>query len=146
MEALIPVPANCEVRSVVKFLIVSSLQRLKMEALIPVPANCKVRSVVKFLTVSSLQRLKMEALIPVPANCEVRSVVKFLNAQSRAQIEIHRHLCQVYEPKVMNKHMVRRWCRQFTEDRQHMHDEGRSGRSSIITDDLVERVREPRVL
>ena len=38
--------------------------------------------------------------------------------------------------------MVRRWCRQFTAGRQHVHDEERSGRSSINTDDLVELVRE----
>ena len=38
--------------------------------------------------------------------------------------------------------MVRRWCRQFTAGRQHVHDEERSGSSSIITNDLVELVRE----
>jgi hypothetical protein len=38
--------------------------------------------------------------------------------------------------------MVRRWCRQFSAGRQSVHDEKRSGRPSIITDDLVELVRE----
>ena len=43
---------------------------------------------------------------------------------------------------VMNKQIVRHWCRQYTAGRQYVHDE-RSGKPSIITDDLVELVREP---
>jgi hypothetical protein len=42
----------------------------------------------------------------------------------------------------MNKQMVRRWCRQFSVGRQSVHDEKRSGRPSIITDVLVELLRE----
>ena len=38
--------------------------------------------------------------------------------------------------------MVRRWCRQLTAGRQQVQDEERNGRPSIITDDLVELVRE----
>ncbi|PNF32058.1 hypothetical protein B7P43_G05746 [Cryptotermes secundus] len=84
----------------------------------------------------------MEALIECPADREVQSVIKFLNAQSIALIEIHRQLCRVYGPNVMSKQMVHRWCRQFSAGRQSVHDEKRSGRPSIITDDLVELVRE----
>ncbi|PNF35235.1 hypothetical protein B7P43_G06871 [Cryptotermes secundus] len=83
----------------------------------------------------------MEALIPTPADYEVQSVIKFLNAQSRAPIEI-RQLCWIYGPNVMSKQMVRHWCRQFSAGRQSVHDEKRSGWPSIITDDLVELVRE----
>lgn len=85
---------------------------------------------------------EMEALIPSPAACEVRSVIKFFNAQSIAPIEIHRQLCQVYGPNIMSKQMVRRWCRQFSEGRQSVHDEERSGRPSLINDDRVELVRQ----
>ncbi|PNF25373.1 hypothetical protein B7P43_G10916 [Cryptotermes secundus] len=84
----------------------------------------------------------MEALIPTPADCEVPSVIKFLNAQSIALIKIHCQLCQVYGPNVMSKQMVRCWCRQFSAGRQSVHDETHSGWPSIITDDLVELVRE----
>ncbi|KAJ4433038.1 hypothetical protein ANN_15295 [Periplaneta americana] len=84
----------------------------------------------------------MEALIPSPAACEVRSVIKFFNAQSIAPIEIHRQLCQVYGPNIMSKQMVRRWCRQFSEGRQSVHDKERSGRRSLINDDRVELVRQ----
>ena len=38
--------------------------------------------------------------------------------------------------------MERRWCRQFTAGRQHVHDEERSWRPPIISDDLVELFRE----
>jgi transposase len=70
-------------------------------------------------------------------------MIKFWNAQSIAPIEIHRQLCQVYGPNVMSEQMVRHWCRQFSAaGRQSVHDEKRSGRPSIITDDLVELVRE----
>ena len=84
----------------------------------------------------------MEALIPSPAGCEVRSVIKFLNAQNFAPIEIHRQLCNVYGPNIMSKQMVRRWCRQFSEGRQSVHDEERSGRPSLINDELVGLVRQ----
>ncbi|KAJ4430990.1 hypothetical protein ANN_19583 [Periplaneta americana] len=89
-----------------------------------------------------VQRSEMETLIPSPATCEVRSVIKFFNAQSIAPIEIHRQLCQVYGPNIMSKQMVRRWCRQFSEGRQSVHDEEHSGRPSLISDDRVELVRQ----
>ena len=103
--------------------------------------NASTSGTSRVLTVASSQRLKMETLIPALANCEVRSVIKFLNAQSIAPIEIRRQLCQFYSSNVMSKQLVRRWCRQFTAGRQHVHDVERSGRPSIITDDLVELVR-----
>ncbi|KAJ4429627.1 hypothetical protein ANN_21828 [Periplaneta americana] len=39
----------------------------------------------------------------------------------------------------MGKQMVRCCCRQFSAGRQNVHDEERSGRPTIITDDLVEQ-------
>lgn len=94
------------------------------------------------MPVARQQWYEMEALIPSPAACEVRSVIKFLNAQSIAPIDIHRQLCQVYGPNIMSKQMVRRWCRQFSEGRQSVHDEERIGRPSLVNDDLLELVRQ----
>lgn len=85
--------------------------------------------------------MKMAALIPFPADCKIRSV-KFFNTQNMAPIEIHRQLCQVYGPDIMNKQMVRRWYRQFSEGRQNVHDVERSGQPSLVTDNLVEQVRQ----
>ncbi|KAJ4432082.1 hypothetical protein ANN_20696 [Periplaneta americana] len=96
----------------------------------------------RLVPVAWQQWSEMEALIPSPAACKVRSVIKFFNAQSIAPIEIHRQLCQVYGPNIMNKQMVRRWCRQFSEGRQSVHDEERNGRPSLINDDRVELVRQ----
>ncbi|KAJ4441395.1 hypothetical protein ANN_11250 [Periplaneta americana] len=96
----------------------------------------------RLVPVAWQQWSEMEALIPSPAACEVRSVIKFFTAQSIAPIEIHRQLCQVYRPNITSKQMVRRWCRQFSEGRQSVHDEERSGRPSLINDDRVELVRQ----
>ena len=38
-----------------RVLTVASLQRLKLEALIPAPADCEVRSVIKFLNAQSIE-------------------------------------------------------------------------------------------
>ncbi|XP_069680131.1 histone-lysine N-methyltransferase SETMAR-like isoform X2 [Periplaneta americana] len=43
---------------------------------------------------------------------------------------------------IMSKRMVRRWCRQFSEGRQSVLDEERSGRPSLINDDRVKLVRQ----
>ncbi|KAJ4445240.1 hypothetical protein ANN_07041 [Periplaneta americana] len=51
-------------------------------------------------------------------------------------------LCQIYGPNIMSKQMVRHWCRQFSEGRQSVHDEERSGRLSLINDDRVELMRQ----
>ncbi|KAJ4448384.1 hypothetical protein ANN_10400 [Periplaneta americana] len=96
----------------------------------------------RLVPVAWQQWSEMEALIPSPAACEVRSVIKFFNAQSIAPIEIHRQLCQVYGPNIISKQMVHRWCRQFSEGRQSVHDEERSGRTSLINDDRVKLVRQ----
>ena len=42
-----------------RILTVASLQRLKMEALIPAPANCEVRSVIKFLNAQRLEPIEI---------------------------------------------------------------------------------------
>jgi len=38
--------------------------------------------------------------------------------------------------------MVRKWVRMFNEGRENVHDEGRSGRSSLVNYDLVRKVNE----
>ena len=36
--------------------------------------------------------------------------------------------------------MVRKWVRMFNEGRENVHDEARSGRPSLVNDDLVRKV------
>ena len=82
------------------------------------------------------------------ADCEIRSVIRFLNARNVLPSEIHHQICQVYGDNAMSDGMVRKWVRMFNEGRENVHDEARSGRPSLVNDDLVrkvnERVREDR--
>jgi len=54
----------------------------------------------------------------------------------------------VYGDNAMSDGMVRKWVRMFNEGRENVHDEARSGRPSLVNDDLVckvnERVRDDR--
>jgi len=62
--------------------------------------------------------------------------------------EIHHQICQVYGDNVMSDDMVRKWVGMFNEGRENVHDEARSGRPSLVNNDLVrmvnERVRDDR--
>ena len=82
------------------------------------------------------------------AECEIRSVILFLNARNVLPSEIHHQICQVYSDSAMSDGIVRKWVRMFNEERENVHDEARSGRPSLVNDDLVrkviERVRDDR--
>ena len=82
------------------------------------------------------------------AYCEIQSVIRFLNARNVLPSEIHHQICQVHGDNAMSDGMVRKWVRMFNEGRENVHDEARSGRSSLLNDDLVrkgnERVRDDR--
>jgi len=62
--------------------------------------------------------------------------------------EIHHQICQVYGDNAMSDGMARKWVRMFNEGREMLHDEARSGRPSLVNDDLMrtvnERVRDHR--
>ena len=71
-----------------------------------------------------------------------RSVIRFLNARNVLPSEIHHQICQVYGDNAMSDGMVRKWVRMFNEGRENVHDEARSGRPSLVNDDLVRKVNE----
>ena len=48
----------------------------------------------------------------------------------------------MYGNEVMNESSVRKWCIRFKNGRTNVHDEERSGRPSIVTDDLLAKVDE----
>ena len=77
-----------------------------------------------------------------PAACEMRSVTRFLNANNMKPTEIHRELCDVYGEHAMSSSVVRRWVRLFNEGRENVHDDTRSGRPSVVNEDLVRAVEE----
>ena len=83
----------------------------------------------------------MAAPIQSPAKCEVLSVVRFLNAKGERAAEIHKQIVAVYG-NVMNWQNVTKWCRELSEGRTDVHDEQRSGRTSLISDDLLQEIEE----
>jgi len=54
--------------------------------------------------------------------------------------EIHYQICQVYGDNAMSDGMVRKWVWMFNEGRENVHNEVRSGRPSLVNDDLVHKV------
>jgi len=62
--------------------------------------------------------------------------------------EIHHQICKVYGDNAMSDGMVRKFVRMFNEGRENLHDAARSGRPSLVNDNLLgkvnERVRDDR--
>ena len=79
---------------------------------------------------------EMTAPIQSPAKYEVRSVIRFLSAKGERPAELHKQIVTVYG-NVMNRQNVTKWCRESSEGRTDVHDEQRSGRPSLIADDLL---------
>ena len=78
---------------------------------------------------------EMATPIESPAKCEVRSVIRFLNAKGERPAEIHKQIVAVCG-NVLSRQNVTKWCREFSEGRTDVHDEQRSRRSSLISDDV----------
>ena len=76
------------------------------------------------------------------ADCEIRSVIRFLNSGNVLPSEIHHQICPVYGDNVMSDGMVRKSVWMFNEGRENVDDEARSGRLSLVNDDLVLKVNE----
>jgi len=72
----------------------------------------------------------------------MRSEIRFLNTKNMTPAEIHRQLCDVYGEHVMSSSVVRRWVRLFNEGRENVHDDPRSGRPSVMNEDLVRAVED----
>ena len=67
-------------------------------------------------------------------------MIRFLQAENVRSCEIHQRLVAVYGEHVMNAASVRKWCIMFTNGRADVHDAERSGRPSVITDALKQKV------
>ena len=81
----------------------------------------------------------MAAPIQSPTKCEMCSVVRFLNARDECPVEIHKQIVAVYG-NVMDWQNVTKWCNEFSKGRTDVHDEQRSGRSSLISYDLFQEI------
>jgi hypothetical protein len=69
--------------------------------------------------------------IDTPTSCEIHAVIRFLHAKNMSAAEIHHKLCTVYGQNVMSERTVRQLCRMFKDGRINLHDEERSGWSSV---------------
>jgi transposase len=69
----------------------------------------------------------------------VHSIIWFLNAKGERPAEIHKQMVAVYGD-IMNWQNVTKWCHEFSEGRTDVHDEQRSGRPSLISDDFLHKI------
>jgi hypothetical protein len=75
--------------------------------------------------------------IEKPIACDMWSVFRFLNARNMKPADIHCQLCEMYGGHAMNDSMARRWVRHLNEGHENVHDDPRSGRPSVVNEDLV---------
>ncbi|KFM70401.1 hypothetical protein X975_13514, partial [Stegodyphus mimosarum] len=73
---------------------------------------------------------------------EIRAVIKFLNTRNIKPAEIYGQVTEVYSEYAISDGMVRKWVRMFNAGRTNVHAEARSGRPSVVTDDLERKVDE----
>ncbi|KAG5328400.1 GVQW3 protein, partial [Acromyrmex charruanus] len=78
--------------------------------------------------------------IQSPAKCEIRSVIRYLVWKGKTPVEVYNEVKTAYGDKGMNRTSVFKWCREFKNGRTSVHDDQRSGRPSILTDDIVEKI------
>jgi transposase len=76
------------------------------------------------------------------ASREIRGFICSLHAKNMSAAEIHCELCTVYGQNVMSEGTGRQWCRMFEGGQTNFHDEERSGRPSVVNDDLVQIVEQ----
>jgi transposase len=76
------------------------------------------------------------------ASCEIRTLIRFLHAKNMSATEIIRELCAVYGQNLMNDGTITQWCRMFKHGRTVVHDKERSGRPSVMSDNLVQSVHQ----
>ncbi|GFV67079.1 HTH_48 domain-containing protein [Trichonephila clavipes] len=84
-----------------------------------------------------LRDFKMPPPIENPADCEVRAVIRLLCAQGFKSVGIHHQISEVYGENIMSDGMVRKWVKAFKDGRTNIHDEERSVRPPVITDELI---------
>ncbi|KAG5322887.1 SETMR methyltransferase, partial [Pseudoatta argentina] len=78
--------------------------------------------------------------IQSPAKCEIHSVIRYLVWKGKTPVEVYNEVKTAYGDKGMNRTSVFKWCREFKNGRTSVHDDQRSGRPSILTDDIVEKI------
>jgi hypothetical protein len=81
----------------------------------------------------------MAMSIPSPAKCEVRAVILFLYAKRETAAEINGQLVSLYGEDVMSRQNMAKWCCKFEAGKSDVRDKIKSGRPSIVTDDIIQK-------
>jgi hypothetical protein len=55
--------------------------------------------------------------------------------------EIHHNICEVYGQNIISDGMVHKWEKAFKDGRKNVYDKERSGRPSMISDNLLQKVK-----
>jgi hypothetical protein len=79
----------------------------------------------------------MPVSVQNPAKCQVRAVIQFLHMEGETA-EIHRQLVSVYGEHVVNRQNVAKSFYEFEVGRR-IYDEIRSGRPSVVTDEMIQK-------
>jgi hypothetical protein len=77
----------------------------------------------------------MAVLIQSPAKCKVHSIIRFLKAKGEHPAKVHTQIVAVHID-VMNRQNVMKWCCEFYKGSSDVHDEQRTSRPFLISDDL----------
>jgi hypothetical protein len=81
-----------------------------------------------------------------PTSCEILALICFLQSKNTSSTEAHLELCAaIYGQNVMSEGRVRQRCGNSAEcsnmgEQTNVYDEERSGRPSVVSDDIVQIV------
>jgi hypothetical protein len=76
-----------------------------------------------------------------PSSHKICAIIRFRRAKNMCASEIHRELCAaVYGQNVTSEGTIRKRRRMFRDWRTNVHDEERSVRPFVVSDDLVQSV------
>jgi transposase len=73
-----------------------------------------------------------------PTSCEIRALTRLLHTVLPESIM--NYAPRFTDKNVMSEGTVRQWCEMFKDRKTNVHDEKRSGRPSVASDDLVQNV------
>ena len=67
-------------------------------------------------------------------------VIRFVMANNLSVANIHRELCTLHGQNVMSEGVVHQWIRLFKNGRTNIHNEERSGRPYVVSDELIQKI------
>ena len=78
--------------------------------------------------------------IQSPTKCAIRGIICYLIWKGKTPVEVYNQVKTAYGDEAMNRTSVFK-CGEFKNERTPVHDHQRSGRPSIVTDEIVEKNR-----